>query len=98
MVGAVFILYSQEVLHTTVFIFAILGTSGAIGGILGGIFAPKVSAALGRVNSVYRFFAWGSIPIGMLIGCGLVTVLAQYFSRESALRAPFLPPPYWVSF
>ena len=55
MVGAVFILYAQEVLHTTVFIFAILGTGGAIGGILGGIFAPKLSAALGRVNSDYRF-------------------------------------------
>jgi MFS family permease len=149
MVGAVFILYAQEVLHTTVFIFAILGTGGAIGGILGGIFAPKISAAigsgpalslalvsgpianliigmttswqvvwilmafetflailwntitvslrqsiipthlLGRVNSVYRFFAWGSIPIGMLLGGGMVTVLAHFFSRESALRAPF---------
>ncbi|MBF8252555.1 MAG: major facilitator superfamily protein [Actinobacteria bacterium] len=149
MVGAVFILYAQEVLNTTVFIFAILGTGAAVGGILGGIFAPKLSATLGsgpaltlalasgpvgslivgmttswqvvwivtafqtlfavlwntitvslrqsiipthllgRVNSVYRFFAWGSIPIGMLLGGGLVTVLAHYFSRESALRAPF---------
>jgi len=149
MVGAVFILYAQEVLHTTVFIFAILGTGGAIGGILGGIFAPKISAALGsgpalwlalasgpignliiglttswqvvwvvmafetflavlwntitvslrqsiipthllgRVNSVYRFFAWGSIPIGMILGGGMVTVLAHYISRENALRAPF---------
>jgi MFS family permease len=149
MVGAVFILYAQEVLNTTVFIFAILGTGGAVGGILGGIFAPKISAALGsgpalalalaagpvgsliigmttswqvvwivtafetlfavlwntitvslrqsiipthllgRVNSVYRFFAWGSIPIGMLLGGGLVTVLAHNFSRDAALRAPF---------
>ena len=149
MVGAVFILYAQEVLNTTVFIFAILGTGAAVGGILGGIFAPKLSATLGsgpaltlalasgpvgslivgmttswqvvwivtafqtlfallwntitvslrqsiipthllgRVNSVYRFFAWGSIPVGMLLGGGLVTVLAHYFSRESALRAPF---------
>ena len=149
MVGGIYILYAQEVLHTTVFIFAILGTGGAIGGILGGIFAPKVSAALGsgpalslalasgpignliigmttswqivwvvtafetfiavlwntitvslrqsiipthllgRVNSVYRFFAWGSIPIGMLLGGAMVTVLAHYLSRESALRAPF---------
>jgi MFS family permease len=149
MVGAVFILYAQEVLHTTVFIFAILGTGGAVGGILGGIFAPKISAALGsgpalwlalasgpignliiglttswqvvwvvmasetflavlwntitvslrqsvipthllgRVNSVYRFFAWGSIPIGMMLGGGMVTVLAHYISRENALRAPF---------
>ena len=44
---------------------------------------------LGRVNSVYRFFAWGSIPIGILLGGGLVTVLAHFLSRESALRAPF---------
>ncbi|MGH3443093.1 MAG: MFS transporter [Nitriliruptorales bacterium] len=36
---------------------------------------------LGRVNSVYRFFGWGSIPIGGLLG-GL---LAQAFG----LRAPF---------
>jgi MFS family permease len=149
MVGAVFILYAQEVLHTSVFIFAILGTGGAIGGILGGIFAPKLSAKLGsgpalvlallsapignliigltsswqvvwvvtafetffailwntitvslrqsiipthllgRVNSVYRFFAWGSIPIGMFLGGGLVTVLTHYFSRETSLRALF---------
>lgn len=149
MVGAVFILYAQEVLHTTVFIFAILGTGGAIGGILGGVFAPKLSAKLGsgpalllallsapignfiigltsswqvvwivtafetflaivwntitvslrqsiipthllgRVNSVYRFFAWGSIPIGMLLGGGLVTVLTHQFSRETSLRTLF---------
>jgi MFS family permease len=44
---------------------------------------------LGRVNSVYRFFGWGSIPIGMFLGGGVVT-LAQYFvSREMALRTPY---------
>ncbi len=150
MVGAVYILFAQEVLHTTVFIFAILGTAGAIGGTIGGFFAPKVSAKLGsgpslalalaaapignliigltslwqvvwvvtafetfvailwntitvslrqsiippallgRVNSVYRFFAWGSIPIGMFVGGGLVTVMTHVVSRESALRAPYL--------
>ena len=150
MVGAVYILFAQEVLHTTVFIFAILGTAGAIGGTIGGFFAPKVSAKLGsgpslalalaaapignlivgltsswqvvwvvtafetfvailwntitvslrqsiippallgRVNSVYRFFAWGSIPIGMFVGGGLVTVMTHLVSRESALRAPYL--------
>ena len=149
MVGAVFILFAQEVLHTSVFIFAILGTGGAVGGILGGIFAPKLSAKLGsgpallfsllsapignliigltsswqvvwivtaietffaivwntitvslrqsiipthllgRVNSVYRFFAWGSIPIGMLLGGGVVTVLTHFFSRETSLRSLF---------
>ncbi len=30
---------------------------------------------LGRVNSVYRFFGWGMIPIGGLIGGLLVAVL-----------------------
>ena len=150
MVGAVYILFAQEVLHTNVFIFAILGTAGAIGGTIGGFFAPKVSARLGsgpslalamaaapignlivgltsswqvvwvvtavetfvailwntitvslrqsiippallgRVNSVYRFFAWGSIPIGMFVGGGLVTLMTHLISRESALRTPYL--------
>ena len=43
-VGAVFILFAQEILNTSVFTFAILGTAGAIGGILGGSFAQ-----IGRV-------------------------------------------------
>jgi MFS family permease len=45
---------------------------------------------LGRVNSVYRFFAWGSIPIGMFLGGGLVSGLTLVLSRENALRAPYL--------
>ena len=150
MVGAAYILFAQEVLHTSVFIFAVLGTAGAIGGTLGGLLAPIVSAKLGsgpslwlalaaapigslcigltsswqvvwavtvvesfvailwntitvslrqsiipshllgRVNSVYRFFAWGSIPIGMFIGGGLVTLMEHFVSRELALRSPYL--------
>ena len=142
MVGAAYILFAQEVLHTSVFIFAVLGTAGAIGGTLGGLLAPKVSAKLGsgpslwlalaaaplgslfigltsswqvvwavtvvesfvailwntitvslrqsiipshllgRVNSVYRFFAWGSIPIGMFIGGGLVTLMEHFVSQS----------------
>lgn len=45
---------------------------------------------LGRVNSVYRFFGWGAIPIGTLLGGGLVAVLDGPLSREWALRAPWL--------
>ena len=150
MVGAAFILFAQEVLHTTVFVFAILGTAGAIGGIIGGLLAPKISEKfgsgpslwfalamgpigavligttkywqvvwvvtlfeslaailwntitvslrqsiipshlLGRVNSVYRFFAWGSIPIGMFVGGGLVTIAEHFVSRDMALRTPYL--------
>jgi MFS family permease len=45
---------------------------------------------LGRVNSVYRFFAWGMIPIGSAIG-GLLQVGAEtQVSREMSLRVPWL--------
>ena len=39
---------------------------------------------LGRVNSVYRFFGWGAIPIGGLIGGVMVAVLDGPLSREGA--------------
>lgn len=147
--GAVFILFAQEVLNTTVFIFAVLGTAAAVGGILGGLLGPKVSEKigsgrslalalivmplgtlligfasqwyivwvlvvietftavlwnvvtvslrqsliptnlLGRVNSVYRFFAWGTIPIGTLFGGGLVSLLEGPFGREMAFRSVY---------
>lgn len=45
---------------------------------------------LGRVNSVYRFFGWGAIPIGGLIGGVLVAVLDGPLSREWALRTPWI--------
>ena len=149
LVGAAFILFAQEILHTSVLEFAILGTSGAIGGIIGGIYGPKIAKKigsgpslfltllimpifeiaigfvsswevvwllsgittifavlwnvitvslrqsiipthlLGRVNSVYRFFAWGTIPIGLLIGGGLITLMEHFTSREWALRTPY---------
>ena len=44
---------------------------------------------LGRVNSVYRFFAWGMIPIGTLMGGGIVAVTELFATREWALRMPF---------
>ena len=45
---------------------------------------------LGRVNSVYRFFALGSQPIGAVIGGVLVTISLHLFSRGFALRTPML--------
>ena len=147
--AAVFILFAQEVLNTTVFIFAVLGTAAAVGGILGGLLGPKVSEKigsgrslalalfvmplgtlligfasqwyivwvlvvietftavlwnvvtvslrqsliptnlLGRVNSVYRFFACGTIPIGTLLGGGLVAALEAPFGREMAFRSVY---------
>ncbi len=45
---------------------------------------------LGRVNSVYRFFAWGMIPIGSAIGGLLVVGSEAALSREMSLRMPWL--------
>ena len=150
LVGVTFILFAQEVLGTSVFVFSILGTAGAIGGIVGGLLAPKISEKigsgpalwialiagplgylivgftsswqvvwvvtvfesfvavlwntitvslrqsiipsnlLGRVNSVYRFFAWGSIPIGMFLGGAVVSLIQNLATRDLALRAPYI--------
>ena len=146
---AVFILFAQEILKTSVYVFAILGMAGAVGGTIGGIVAPKISQRLGsgpslaltlaavpgtslvvgltsswqvlwiftafstifavlwnvitvslrqkiipsellgRVNSVYRFFGWGSISIGSLLGGLIVSVMEHFTTREIALRTPY---------
>ncbi len=41
---------------------------------------------LGRVNSVYRFFAWGSLPLGALLGGTLILATESFATREFALR------------
>ena len=44
---------------------------------------------LGRVNSVYRFFAWGMMPIGAALGGVTVTVVSHLANRRFALRSAF---------
>jgi MFS family permease len=41
---------------------------------------------LGRVNSVYRFLAWGMMPIGALLGGVVVLVAEAFVSHNMALR------------
>jgi len=151
MVFATFVLFAQEVLGVSAFVFAILGASAALGGVLGGLLSPRISERigsgpsltvtfvvgiltsliigltsswivafigftaftfsatlwnvvtvsfrqtiipddlLGRVNSVYRFFAWGMMPIGLALG-GLIVAGTEAVSgsRELALRMPWL--------
>ena len=49
------------------------------------------SELLGRVNSIYRFFGWGSMPLGALAGGAIVSMLeSNGMGRELALRAPFI--------
>lgn len=146
---SIMVLYAQEVLETSATEFALLGTGGALGGVVGGWTAPWVSRKigagpslmltlvggavttavigltstwpvvwlmslifiavatlwnvitvslrqtiipdhlLGRVNSVYRFFAWGGIPLGALVGGIIVAVSERFGSRELALRMPW---------
>jgi len=45
---------------------------------------------LGRVNSIYRFFGWGLMPVGALAGGAIVSWLEPGSGRDAALRAPFL--------
>ncbi len=45
------------------------------------------SGLLGRVNSVYRFFAWGMMPFGAALGGVIVFVMEPLTSRETALRS-----------
>lgn len=45
---------------------------------------------LGRVNSVYRFFAWGMMPIGLAVGGLIVSGMeAAGADRTTALRSPW---------
>jgi MFS family permease len=44
---------------------------------------------LGRVNSVYRFFGWGMMPLGSLLGGLIVSVFTPIVGRADALRWPF---------
>ncbi len=147
---ATFVLFGQEVLGTSPTEFAILGTSGAVGGIVGGWTASAVARRigvgpslaltlvgggavtiiiglmswwpavwlllgafmfaavlwnvitvsfrqtvipdhlLGRVNSVYRFFGWGMMPVGAALGGSIVVLGEQVVSREVAQRLPWL--------
>ena len=44
---------------------------------------------LGRVNSVYRFFGWGMMPLGSLLGGVTVAIADLFMDRGDALRWPF---------
>ncbi len=48
------------------------------------------SGLLGRVNSIYRFFGWGSMPLGAIAGGVIVAVLENELGRDMALRSTFL--------
>lgn len=47
-------------------------------------------ALLGRINSLYRFLAWGPMPLGALFGGWLVVFSTGYMPRALALHMPWL--------
>jgi MFS family permease len=47
-------------------------------------------ALLGRVNSIYRFFGWGTIPLGAIFAGALVSIFETPLGRETALRTPYI--------
>lgn len=44
---------------------------------------------LGRVNSIYRFFGWGMMPVGALAAGLIVSWAEPDLGRDMALRVPF---------
>jgi len=72
-------------------LFAIGSTLGATWNVITVSLRQSIipSHLLGRVNSVYRFFAWGMMPLGALLGGLTVTVVSEFASREVALRSAF---------
>lgn len=45
---------------------------------------------LGRVNSVYRFFGWGAMPLGAMGAGAMVATLTPLLGRSDALHTPYL--------
>lgn len=45
---------------------------------------------LGRVNSVYRFFAWGTMPLGLVVSGFSVKLAEPHMPRDMALATPFI--------
>ena len=78
--------------------FVVAGSFGlsSFGSVLWNVQAVSIRQALipdnllGRVNSVYRLLALGLNPIGAIFGGTIVKILDNSFSREFALRFPFL--------
>ena len=44
----------------------------------------------GRVNSVYRLFAWGMMPLGLVASGVIVNLASGFFELETALTVPFI--------
>ena len=99
LLAAVFVMFLADVAiavtHSTGIVWAVTAASG-LAAILWNVVTVSLRQRvipdhlLGRVNSVYRFFGWGMMPVGALIGGAVVAALEGSLGREAALRVPFL--------
>jgi len=146
----ILVLVSQDILDLSAAGHGVLLTAGAAGGVAGGVFGPRIVAALGpmgsvrlalvlfpipfalialssnawivavalfvemaagliwnittvsyrqrripdallgRVNSLYRFFGWGMMPVGALAGGWIVSAAEPGLGHDLALRLPYV--------
>ncbi|WKZ83634.1 MAG: MFS transporter [Acidimicrobiia bacterium] len=76
----------------TVFLMFLMGMfTGVVWNVITVSFRQTIipDALLGRVNSVYRFFGWGMMPIGSILGGLVVAAFTPLVGRSDALRWPF---------
>jgi MFS family permease len=83
-------------LMSTVPLVAVMNLAGGLLTVLWNVITVSLRQALvpdhllGRVNSVYRFFAWGMVPVGAALGGIIVAVVDALGDRELALRVPWV--------
>lgn len=94
LVGAVTLLVSG--ITSSFWIYWAMGVAMALSGVLWNVITVSLRQSLipdrilGRVNSVYRFFGWGMMPIGSALGGALVALAEPVLGREWALRTPYI--------
>lgn len=91
--GACFIVMGLVPVAVVVWLAAVVsGVAGVVWNVITVSLRQRIipDELLGRVNSVYRFFGWGTISIGTLLGGLVVSLLEPGLGREWALRTPFL--------
>jgi MFS family permease len=85
MTFATFVLFGQEVLHTTPTTFAILTSGGAVGGIVGSLAAPRVSEWLGAGPSLALTMVGGIVGSLALLVTSSWPVAWAAFALETGL-------------
>lgn len=73
------------------FVLAVFEFTGVVWNTVSVSYRQRIipNAILGRVNSIYRLFAWGMMPIGLLLSGAMVSGAELWFERSLALTIPF---------